>query len=194
MTVAPQPPSGTSRARFERLVLPFAPALYRTARRLTRRTDEATDITRETVVRAYRDFDGTQPDADIRAWLFGELWATLVEFWRQQGLTVQRAGHESADEVFAAALDGDRDDLDRTFLARLDASPEVDVALRHLPKDDRFAVLLVDVEDLSYEEAARALGCDVPALATRLLGARARLCAHLVDYARRTTRVHQPPA
>ncbi len=191
MTDTVQRPLGARRAAFDRLVLPLAPALYRTARRMTRRADEASWITCDTVVRAWRGFDEELTGRDARGWLFGELWRTLLEFWQRQGRTASPPDPDSADDILAAVVDGDADELDRAILSRLDASPDVDVSLRQLPNTERFALLLVDVEDLSHEEAARALGCDVGTLAARLLVARARLCGHLVDYARRPNGVHE---
>ncbi len=191
MTDTPQRPPGTRRAAFDRLVLPLAPALYRTARRMTRRADEASGIACDTVVRAWRAFDEELTGRDARGWLFGELWRTLLEFWQRQGRTLSPPDPRSADDILGAVIEGDADELDRAILSRLDASPDVDVSLRQLSKAERFAVLLVDVEDFPYEEAARALGCDVATLAARLLAGRARLCAHLVDYTRRTSGVHE---
>lgn len=63
--------------------------------------------------------------------------------------------------------------------------PEVSQALGKLPEDFRPAVLLVDVEELSYEEAAAALSCPVGTLRSRLFRAQRVLLLELRDYARK---------
>jgi RNA polymerase sigma-70 factor (ECF subfamily) len=125
------------RAEFEDWALPIAPALYRTAHRLSRRPEDARDLVQETYLRAYRTFGNFQPGTNVRAWLFTILYSIL--------------NNESA--------------------------------LRSLPEEYRAAILLVDVEDLSYEEAAEILSCPVGTLRSRLHRARKLLFAALRDYA-----------
>ena len=177
---------------FEPIALELAPGLYRTARRLTRRTDEALQVTRETVGRAARSFDDTIPPAGTRAWLFGLLWETLTELSAREPHQEPVPDTPPFDRMRAVAMAGAEADLDRVLLSRLDASPDVDVALRQLADRDRFALLLVDIEELSYEEAARALSCPVEELALCLLTARAGLFTALFEYASRTSGVRTP--
>ena len=140
---------------FEPIALPLAPGLYRTARRLTRRTDEALQVTRDTVLRAARSFDPPSPPAGTRAWLFGLLWETLTELSAREPRDERVPDTPPLERMLAAVMEGAEADFDRVLLSRLDASPDVDVALRQLADRDRFALLIVDIEELSYEEAAR---------------------------------------
>ena len=174
---------------FEQIALPLAPGLYRTARRLTRRTDEALQVTRDTVLRAARTFDATQPPAGIRAWLFGLLWESLTELSAREPREERVPDTPALDRMLAAAMDGAEADFDRVLMSRLDASPDVDVALRRIADRDRFALLIVDIEELTYEDAARALSCSVEELALSLLTARAGLFTALFEYASRTSGV-----
>ncbi|MBM3773244.1 MAG: hypothetical protein FJW27_18540 [Acidimicrobiia bacterium] len=64
-------------------------------------------------------------------------------------------------------------------------APEVETALMALPDDFRAAVVLVDMEELTYEEAARVLDCPVGTVRSRLYRARRQLFAALGDHARR---------
>lgn len=177
---------------FEDIALPLAPGLYRTARRLTRRTEEAVQVTRDTIVRASRAFDPTVHPAAARAWLFGLLWASLAELSAREPRDERGADAPPLDRMLSRVMEGEESDLDRVLLSRLDASPDVDVALRQLAERDRFALLVVDVEDLSYEEAAQALACPVDDVAACLLAARAGLFSALFDYARRTSAIRTP--
>ena len=62
--------------------------------------------------------------------------------------------------------------------------PEIDRALSELPVEFRATVLMVDVEQLTYEEAARALDCPVGTVRSRLSRARKILHGSLLQYAR----------
>jgi RNA polymerase sigma-70 factor, ECF subfamily len=63
-------------------------------------------------------------------------------------------------------------------------SGHIEGALRRLPEEFRTAILLVDVEEFSYEEAAAAMNCPVGTVRSRLFRARKLLYVSLVEYAR----------
>lgn len=174
------------RAEFEEAALPIAPALYRTARRFARNSEDARDVVQETMLRAYRTFERFQPGTNVRAWLFTILYSILTNAWRRRQRTPEEVPLEVVEERFATALRAANADSESALVQRLGASPEIDSALRDLPEEYRAAVLLVDVEELTYEEAAAALECPVGTLRSRLHRGRKLLFAALYDYARRT--------
>src|SRR6058998_3876707 len=98
-----------------------------------------------------------------------------------------------APEALEALLDEDAAGGDKR-LPELDErwGPEVDRALRELAEPLRAAILLVDIEQLPYEEAALALGWPVGTLRSRLFRARKRLFATLEGYARTTGYLRKP--
>jgi RNA polymerase sigma-70 factor (ECF subfamily) len=171
------------RAEFEDWALPIAPALYRTAHRLSRRPEDARDLVQETYLRAYRTFGNFQPGTNVRAWLFTILYSILNNEWRRRRRAPEEVPLEVVEERFATALRAAGPDAESGLLQRLGASPEIESALRSLPEEYRAAILLVDVEDLSYEEAAEILSCPVGTLRSRLHRARKLLFAALRDYA-----------
>jgi RNA polymerase sigma factor (sigma-70 family) len=83
---------------------------------------------------------------------------------------------------------------ERALLDRLGATPEISQALDALPETYRAAVLLVDVEELTYEEASAALGCPVGTVRSRLARGRRQLCASLTSYATKLGVVRSPTA
>jgi len=186
VTIGGETPGRNLRSEFEEAALPVAPALYRTARRLTRRTEDASDAVQETMLRAYRTFHGFQPGTNIRAWLFTILYSILINDWRRRKRAPEETPLEVVEERFAKALVASDVDAESRLLRRLDSSPEVDGALKDLPEEYRAAVLLVDVEELTYEEASEVLGCPVGTVRSRLHRARKLLFVALHDYARRT--------
>ena len=178
-------PRGDRRAEFEATALPVASALYRTAMRFTRRPEDASDAVQETMLRAYRTFHSFQPGTNVKAWLFTILYSILTNDWRRRRRAPEEISLEVVEERFASALRASGADAERALLQRLGATPEIDSALQELPEEFRAAVLLVDVDELSYEEAALVLECPVGTLRSRLHRARKLLFAALQEYARR---------
>ncbi|HXV93655.1 MAG TPA: sigma-70 family RNA polymerase sigma factor [Pseudonocardia sp.] len=163
-------------AAFRRYVEPELPVLYRVALALAGQHADAEDLVQDTLIRAYRAvdrFDGEHP----RAWL----------------LTILRNTHRNRLRTRLPALLQDGDDdaglLDRAGEGRsaedvvVDAQFEAVVAdaLTTLPTAHRVVVQLVDVDGLSYAEAADALGVPRGTVMSRLHRARARIRTRLVD-------------
>ncbi len=187
MPESPRPRSLEGRrAEFERLALPLAGALYRTARRLSRRPEDAADLLQETFLRAYRTFDNFQDGTNAKAWLFTILYSIVANRWRREKRAPEEQSIDDVEARFGHMLAIDGASVERDLLARLDASPEVDAALQQLPDAYRAAILLVDVEELTYEEAASALECPVGTVRSRLARGRKLLFLALQDYARQT--------
>jgi RNA polymerase sigma-70 factor, ECF subfamily len=172
------------RVEFERLAMPHAQSLYRTALRLTGRAEDAHDLVQETFLRAYRTFASFKAGTNERAWLFTILYSIMSNRWRSDRGAPDEVAVDDLDARFAAALAASGADAEQLLLARLDATPEVQRALEALPEAYRAAVLLVDVEELTYEEASAVLACPVGTVRSRLARGRRLLFTALSDYAR----------
>jgi RNA polymerase sigma-70 factor (ECF subfamily) len=163
------------------------PVVYRFALRLTRRPEDARDIVQDAYLRAFRTFDNFRSGTNARAWLFKIVYSVFVNRWhkdrRESSVSIEEL-EERFPRVLAiedpAALRGRLSARPRDW-----AGPEVDEALRRLPEAFRSALLLVDVEELSYEEAAAALDCPVGTLRSRLFRARKALFVALREFATR---------
>ena len=184
MTAASERAAPDRRARFEALATPLMGVLYSTALRWTRQPAEASDLVQETYLRAYRTFDRFEAGTNAKAWLLTIAYSIFVNRYRKQ----QREPHAVSIEdvgdwhaAFAASSENPEVQYGRDRMAT-----EVEAALGELPDLFRSAVLLVDVDELSYEEAATALGCPVGTLRSRLHRARKLLLAALSGYARRS--------
>lgn len=176
----------TLRREFEALALPLAPALYRTAVRLGRTRDDARDVVQETFLRAYRTFANFEPGTNGKAWLFTIMHSVVANRWRAEGRAPDLVEIDDTDEGPGVPLTSTGPDGEALLLLRLEASADVDAALRGLPEAQRVTVLLVDVEGLTYEEVAHALNCPVGTVRSRLARGRRQLYTALADYARRT--------
>jgi RNA polymerase sigma-70 factor (ECF subfamily) len=166
--------------------MPFAPMLFRTARRIAARPEDADDLVQDTFLRAYRTFDNFQDGTNAKAWLFTIMYSIASNQWRADRRAPIEVPVEEVSQRFGAALAAEGRDAEQSMLARLEASPEVDRALQELPDAQRAAVVMVDVEELTYEEAATVLGCPVGTVRSRLSRGRKQLFVALAAYARRT--------
>lgn len=173
--------SAAKRASFEAEALPFAPALYGAALRLSRDTDVAADLVQESLLRAYRTYDNFEPGTNCRAWLFTILYSVFFNWQRKQrrevGLTP-----EALEAQFAAYLDSGATDAAEPSG---EMSSEVERSLSELPEPFRLAVILVDVEQQPHDAAAAQLRCPVATLRTRLFRGRRLLAALLREHGRR---------
>jgi RNA polymerase sigma-70 factor, ECF subfamily len=175
-----QTPHDLRRSAFERLVTPLYSALYRVARRLGGGDDEAPDLVQETCLRAFRTFDAFAPGTNAKAWLFTILYSIAINRGRRRRLEPETLPGDEIDRLFAAHIAGQPDGGSRQW-----TEAEVARAVDDLPEPFREAVLLVDLEELTYEEAAGALECPVGTLRSRLFRGRKLLAISLADYAAR---------
>jgi RNA polymerase sigma-70 factor (ECF subfamily) len=174
------------RAAFEATALPFMRALYNTALRLTREPPDAADLVQETLLRAFRTFENFAPGSNCKAWLFTILYSVFTNQYRQAKRRPRMESVEDLEERFqhfTQAPDNPASDVATVEGWGQRWNPEVERALRQLPEDFRSPLLLVDVEGLSYEEAASVLGCAVGTVGSRLYRGRKLLFAALQEYA-----------
>jgi RNA polymerase sigma-70 factor (ECF subfamily) len=172
------------RAQFEATALPFMRSVYNTALSLTRRPEDASDLVQETYLRAYRTFSNFAPGTNCKAWLFTIMYSIFVNKYRKEQREPEFVSVEELEEKFhrsLAAADWD------PYVARNMGvmAAEVDQALNRLPESFRLAVLLVDVEEMSYDEAATILNCPIGTLRSRLFRARKLLFLELQPYAQK---------
>ena len=144
---------------------PLIPGLRRYAFALVRDRDGADDLVQDCLERAVGRWHLRRPDGDLRAWLFAILRNLHLSGLRQRS---RRGPHVALDEVASPpAVDGDQDGRTglRDILSGLDT----------LSEEHRTILLLVGVEDMSYEEAARVIGLPVGTVMSRLSRAREKL-------------------
>jgi RNA polymerase sigma-70 factor (ECF subfamily) len=180
------------RMRFEAVAVPLLAVVYRAALRFTRHADDARDVTQETFLRAFRTFDRFQPGTNCKAWLLTIAYSVFVNRYRRQ----QREPVIAVDDVdllhegsHAASLAPSSESTTSPFGSAIKGSgisdPVIEEALNQLPEAFRSAVILVDVEELTYEEAADVLACPVNTLRSRLFRGRRLLWTGLREYAGR---------
>jgi RNA polymerase sigma-70 factor (ECF subfamily) len=158
-------------------------ALYHTALRLTRNRAEAEDVVQEAFLRAFRSFHRFNPGTNCRAWLFTILRNVFLNRVRTQGREVLEADMGGLDQVEVTAdARADRNPEEQFLQTMLHG--DVDRALTTLPLAFREAVMLVDIEGLTYREVAEVVGCPVGTVMSRLSRGRALLRRALGRFAR----------
>ncbi len=174
------------RARqFETIALPVMGALYNAALRLSSDPEDAADIVQDTFLRAYRTFDNFRPGTNAKAWLFTILYSVFINRRKKARREVGPLPVEELEQRYRLFMEAPAGELGEVEAWGMRWPNEIEAALRALPEGFRAAILLVDVQELSYEEAAAALGCPVGTVQSRLFRGRRLLFAALEDYARR---------
>lgn len=165
----------SSDERFAEYVLPEIDVMYRVARTLTKTSADAEDLVQDALVRAYRAidrFDGRYP----RAWLLTILRNAQINNSRKKRPELLRDADDTLDRF---AQEGESVTPESVVVGEtFDAV--VEQAFFGLPDKFRQVVQLVDLEQLSYREAADALGVPVGTVMSRLHRARGRIRTQLV--------------
>ncbi len=157
--------------RFDEFVLPEVDVMYRVALSLTRNSADAEDLVQDTLLRAYRAihrFDGRYP----RAWLLTILRNAQVNRVRRRRPELLRDPDATMERV-ADTGEGGRTAEELVVEQGFDAA--VESAFEELPEKFQAVVRLVDIEGLSYQEAADRLGIPVGTVMSRLHRARKRI-------------------
>jgi RNA polymerase sigma-70 factor (ECF subfamily) len=151
-------------SNYDNLIEQQIPRLRRYARALTGERSAADDLVQDTLERAWNKFHLWRRGSDLRAWLFTIMHNVHVNQVRSRA----RHATESLDkEAYSIAVRETQSD----GLEIMD----LDTALRRLPDEQREVLLLVGLEQLAYEEAARVLGIPVGTVMSRLSRGRERL-------------------
>jgi RNA polymerase sigma-70 factor, ECF subfamily len=158
------------RVRFEEEALDLSDQVYGVARRLVGSREEAEDLVQETYARAFRSWRSFQPGTNLRAWLFRILTNLNIDRGRKVQRTPDLQPLEESDYFLYNKLEesvGDGTPDQRRVVERLSQDTAV-TALADLPHDFRDVVLLVDLADFTYSDAAQILDIPIGTVMSRL--------------------------
>jgi RNA polymerase sigma-70 factor (ECF subfamily) len=161
--------SNVSKGKFGDVLHRELPVLYRVAKRITRRETDAEDLVGQTLFLAHKNwgqFDGRY----VRSWLI----RIMRNEWQNQR---RKAGSRPEVELESMAEPSD-EGFWWDIQVQIDAKTII-ATLDELPDEYREAVTLCDVEEMSYEEAAEALGVPVGTIKSRLFRGRKLLRSKL---------------
>jgi len=171
------------RAAFEQEAIPWIDDVYRFALSLTRDEADADDVVQDTYFRAFRSWHTYLPGSDCRRWLFTICRNVFLRSRERTRPTVELdvadVDANASDFSFIGSVSETPDDMH----SRLDLAPAIDHALANVPEPFRSTLVLVDVEDQSYESAAETLGVPIGTVRSRLFRGRRLMQEHLVSVA-----------
>lgn len=171
------------REEFERVALPHLSQLYTAAVYLTKDKTEAEDLVQETYLSAFRFFDKFQPGTNCRSWLLTILRRLFINRYWHKKREPETVAWAEVELVYESMVEqGERADPERLLFSKL-MNGEIESALKELPEEFRTALVLVDIEELTYEEAAQVMGCPVGTIRARVSRGRRMLQVRLRGYA-----------
>jgi len=184
-TAVPPAGQGALADRFESEVLQYIDGLYGYAIHLTRNPDDASDLVQETYARAFKARSQYRLGTNARAWLFAILRNTFLNDRRAACRSPRTVSCDWLDELAGEDQDGFESprspDPQKSFLAGL-MREDIENALNRLPEEFRSAVVLCDVEEMSYAEISQILAIPIGTVRSRIHRGRAILRKLLVEW------------
>jgi RNA polymerase sigma-70 factor (ECF subfamily) len=172
-----------TQTQFEHEVMPHLQALYGVAMRMTRSVEDAEDLVQDTILRAYRFWDGYTAGSNCRAWLMRIMTNLFRNRYREHAREQEIMGEAETSAANLGQFQGAAPrDAESALFGRM-LSRDVERALATLPPEFRLPVILADLEDLSYKEIADIMECPAGTVMSRLFRGRRLLQKQLSDYA-----------
>lgn len=177
---------GEERA-FDVLITRYSSDVYRLLTRLTQDQEEAADLTQETFLSAFRSVSGFRGESSLRTWLFRiaiNQSRNRHRWWnrRRRGSTFSLDDGVGGSELtFGDTLSDDKPSPE-TLAAQNERMQRLRGAIRELPEAFREAVVLCDIEGLSYEDIATALEVNLGTVKSRIARGREELRRKLCGY------------
>jgi RNA polymerase sigma-70 factor (ECF subfamily) len=171
------------RVRFEEEALALADQVYRVARRLVGSREEAEDLMQETYARAFRSWRSYTPGTNMRAWLLRILTNLNVDRGRRIQRAPQSQPLEESDYYLANKLASSAGEevLEQDQVVERLSQDSIVHALADISPQFRDAVVLVDIGDFSYADAAEILDVPIGTVMSRLHRGRRALKQKLAE-------------
>lgn len=174
--------------RFYAVVWPHAAQVLRSARHLVSNPAEADDIAQETMIKAFKAIDSFQEGTDVRAWLMTILRNTRIDHIRagaasSRNVSLEQLGADPADDATDSSDDDPAWESPEELLESFSDQQVID-ALRKLPEEIRWTLMLVDVEGMDHQDAASVLNVPVGTVKSRAFRGRAMLRKALLPLAK----------
>jgi RNA polymerase sigma-70 factor (ECF subfamily) len=172
------------RVRFEEDALELSDQVYRVARHLAGSREEAEDLVQETYARAFRSWRQFQPGTNLRAWLLRILTNLNIDRGRSRQRAPQMQALEANDYFLYDRLSESGDGIsdEEKVVERL-SQDDIVSALSAVPHDFRDVIVLVDIGDFSYQDAAQILDIPIGTVMSRLHRGRRILKRELAESA-----------
>lgn len=165
------------------LVLKYQRRIQRLIGRMVRDVDLVEDIAQETFIRAYRALPKFRGESQFYTWLYRIAVNTakkaLLDMKRNPTVMESFTSNGDDDETSWRKSEPTSDETPESLLAAKEIAAVVNSAMAELSEDLRRAVILREIEGLSYEEIASALDCPIGTVRSRIFRARESISAKL---------------
>lgn len=175
--------SKARREEFEREALPYVSQLYTAAVYLTKDKTEAEDLVQDTYLSAFRFFDKFQPGTNCKVWLLSIVRHLFINRYWQKKREPEIIDWGKVEVVYESMVEREKGPTPESLLFSKQRYVDIERALKKLPEEFRTALVLVDIEELTYEEAAQVMGCPVGTIRSRVSRGRRMLQVRLRGYA-----------
>lgn len=163
------------------LVIKYQRRVQRLVGRMVRDVDLVEDISQETFIRAYRALHQFRGDAQFYTWLYRIAVNTakkaLLELKRDRTISESFFARDEEDETSLRQNEPSSDETPESVLAAKEIAGVVNSAMDELPEELRQAVVLREIEGLSYEEISLAMACPIGTVRSRIFRAREAISA-----------------
>ena len=170
---------------FDEIVAHYKDGIYNYIWRMISNLDDVEDLTQEVFVRAFTSIKSFRGESNLRTWLYKIATNLCVDKYRRAGLEkrllIPLDRESGDDEPSGFEVPDGTYDPERAY-ERSELQIEVQKALSRLPEKLRAAILLCDIEGMTYEDIAGAIGCPLGTVKSRLFNARLRLRDLLKPY------------
>ena len=158
--------------------------LYRVAFHLTKEPNDAQDLVQETYARALASYQQFTPGTHLKAWLTKILYNFFSDRYREAKRWVaveDQSGREDEPSDYWEKAPADNPGPEGAVLFK-ELNAQITDALKQLPEEFRLPLVLVDMGDFSYAEAAEVLSCPIGTVRSRLFRGRRLLHRRLKVY------------
>jgi RNA polymerase sigma-70 factor (ECF subfamily) len=166
---------------FELLVIKYQRKLMRLVSRLVRDQAEAEDVVQEAFIKAYRALPQFRGESAFYTWLYRIGINTAKNYLVTQGRRAPTSTETNAEEAetFDDAEQLRDINTPESMLATKQIAATVNIAMESLPEELRVAISLREIEGLSYDEIAEAMGCPIGTVRSRIFRAREAIAEKL---------------
>ena len=166
---------------YEHLVKAYEKNVYNLALRMTGNSEDAYDMSQEAFIKAYNSLHSFRGDSKFSVWLYRIVSNVCLDFLRSRNRKATVSLSMENDDGEEVELDiADEASSPQLLLDRSLTRDAVRRGLQSLPPDHREILLLREIQGLSYDEIASALGLEVGTVKSRIFRARKKLCAFLI--------------
>ncbi len=171
---------------FDEIVARYKDGIYNYIWRMVSNRDDAEDLAQEVFVRAFTSMKSFRRESNVKTWLYRIATNLCIDRYRRaniekQLITPLERSTDCDDEAKPVDVPDATYDPQRTY-DRTELQAEVQQALLKLPDKLRSAIILYDIEGMTYEEIAETFSCPIGTVKSRIFNARAQLRKLLKPY------------